>query len=331
MTEPLVTSSSRRKGSLPFKVLTGTKVIDILVQKRHLVLLHSSQTVEQCLEELTREGITAAPVVDLDTGHCLGFLDMLDLVAFALDIAGNEDATDTVSDVVSRFARFGSALCRSVVAKAGGERVKSVGIYDTLDTACMVFASGSHRVGVLGNDGKLTGILTQSDVIAFLYANKKRPDQPSELPSDLLDTPLSKLTATIRSLVAPVIAVNEDENLYKAYQTMVKLKVGGVGVVNSKGILVGNLSAWDLKYMNHRTFISMTEPVKLFLERIRAVSMSDKYFVVGVKLKHTVGQAMDRMVTNRVHRLYVVNDELKPTGVLTIGSLIKLAAGLETA
>lgn len=146
-----------------------------------------------------------------------------------------------------------------------------------------------------------------------------------------MDIKLADLRTAIPSLTAPVVTVKETETLLFAYQELIKSNVHGLGVVDNEGRLSGNLSAWDLKYLKQRSFVPFLEPVKKFLINLRNLHQVGADFVIGIKLKHTIRQCMQRMVTAKVHRLFIVDDDLKPIGVITNSDLIRLFIGLISA
>jgi predicted transcriptional regulator len=63
--------------------------IETVLATRTPIVLHAEESVNQVLEELSKNHITSAPVYDLDTKTPIGFVDTLDLVWCALDIGNS--------------------------------------------------------------------------------------------------------------------------------------------------------------------------------------------------------------------------------------------------
>jgi predicted transcriptional regulator len=68
------------------EVLSSETVDTVIATKSAPIVVHTEQTVNQVLEELAKNKIISAPVLDLHSHKPLGFVDMLDLVWFALDL-----------------------------------------------------------------------------------------------------------------------------------------------------------------------------------------------------------------------------------------------------
>ena len=64
--------------------------VNSAIGTRTPIVLHAEETVNQVLEELSKNHITSAPIYELDTKTPIGFVDTLDLVWFALDIANSD-------------------------------------------------------------------------------------------------------------------------------------------------------------------------------------------------------------------------------------------------
>merc|ERR1719378_1028133 len=90
------------------ELLKETPILSILPPKRTLVALTSSQTIAQCLDVLTQNKLSCAPVRDATSGETLGFLDVLDLTRHVVDVAsaGSDIAHDKIDDALERANRF---------------------------------------------------------------------------------------------------------------------------------------------------------------------------------------------------------------------------------
>ena len=111
-----------------------------------------------------------------------------------------------------------------------------------------------HRIPIVGGDGELVGICSQTDLIHFIRKHKSLFfgvwDQTLEQLAPNQPTPL-----TIRST----------ELLMKAFETIQEKQISAVGVVDAEGTLVGVVSGSDVKMLDnklqdiHKVFLPYNE------------------------------------------------------------------------
>eukprot|EP01108_Squamamoeba_japonica_P003567 TRINITY_DN2874_c0_g1_i1.p2 TRINITY_DN2874_c0_g1~~TRINITY_DN2874_c0_g1_i1.p2 ORF type:complete len:207 (-),score=132.58 TRINITY_DN2874_c0_g1_i1:62-682(-) len=179
-----------------------------------------------------------------------------------------------------------------------------------------------------------------SDIINLIgrgHADIARPDQPLAFPSGLLETTIATLNANgdapfanvgTRELAAGgttadgLLVVHNTERLLRCFASVAS--DGVVGVVDDNGVLVGNVSAWDLKFCNHHSLVSFSLPLLSFLKSVRAKMMAPEDYLVTVKLSSTVGSLLKKFAENHVDRIYVVDDDGKPIGVVSNAELLRV-------
>jgi len=106
---------------------------------------------------------------------------------------------------------------------------------------------------------------------------------------------------------------------------MVHQNVGGVGVTNSSGQLVSNLSLRDLKIINkdEKLFTRLYKTTGEFLDDL--VTLNEKRFknVKTVTVDNTFEDVLDQLYLLDIHRTYIVDEEKKPIGVIGIKDIIR--------
>lgn len=95
----------------------------------------------------------------------------------------------------------------------------------------------AHRILVLGDQGQLINIITQSRIMRLLT-----------LVIDNLQV-CAVPVADLGIAVKQVVSVREDEMACDAFQKMKQNHISAVAVVNARGQLIGNISASDVKVM----------------------------------------------------------------------------------
>lgn len=203
----------------------------------------------------------------------------------------------------------------------------------------------SHRFGFFDQEGKITQIISQSDFIAFLAT------RISEL------GPLSSESILSLNLANQAVeCVEPQTSAIRAMQMMKDKGVSSLGVVNHEGKLIGNFSASDFRSLQSEHFGSLALPLAEFLalsHRTEFVWHSEhptsdaahkfatdpirrgRPHVAGEEVgqalilvapSETFGSLIVKFATNRVHRVYIVDEDEKPVGIVTLTDvLIKVA------
>jgi len=179
-----------------------------------------------------------------------------------------------------------------------------------------LFQKGIHRVAVMNSQGVTENILTQTDVIRFLVS------KISEYPSvfDKMATELNLGTEK------EIISVHKNEKAISALKLINEKKVTAIPVIDDLGRIVGNLSASDLKGRGTTDygdgadpFGTLQLPVLAFLQHGGMT-----IFPVGTCLKSTsFNFLLLKLMAMRVHRLWVVNSENKPTSVISLTDIMQ--------
>jgi CBS domain-containing protein len=187
---------------------------------------------------LSSHKILSAPVVDWKAQRLLGFVDMLDLVSFVLSLY-NADIHQTPLDsnlLFEKSNQFFSKPIKEIIDLSKRNPLCQVLKTSPLWECISLFQRGLHRVVVTNEERKIVGILSQSDVVRFLAGK--------------MDEHYSFFGKTVEELnlgTYSLITVRDTQPTIAALKILYEHKVSAVAVVNKEGILVGNLSASDLK------------------------------------------------------------------------------------
>jgi len=174
----------------------------------------------------------------------------------------------------------------------------------------------SKRVAILDSNGMIENILTQTDVIRFLISKL------SEYPQ-IFDKTVTELNLGEEK---SIISVHKNTKTILALHLLNEKKVSAIAVVDDMGRIVANMSASDLKGRGVTDygdgadpFGTLQLPVLAFLQH---GGMS--IFPVGCCLKTTTFQfLLLKLMTMRVHRLWVVNSENKPISVISLTDIMQ--------
>lgn len=308
------------------------KVCDVIPDEVVLHVVTRNDTIEHALKSLYKHHITSVPVIDLDS-NCLGLLDILDILAYLVKVSVEELESrvtplsrnlkdDDMDMLFERSAKLNCAAVEKGVNLSRRNPFLPCTYRAPLRDVMRVFAHGVHRVPVVKSEEPniVINILTQSATNAFLAKN------PELYLGDLAEKTLTEL-----GLIQgedKIVSVTDDTVAIDAFILMHEQGLSDVAVVNSRGVFQGCLSASDLKLIKDYKFRSLLLPVMDF---VRAVRQEEgrifKNFLVHCSPDTSLAEVIRRLAKELVHRVFVVNDAMKPVGVVSITDISRIVSG----
>jgi len=303
-------------------VLKITLIVSV-AQPRPPIVFHSEQTVEEVMDVMHQNQITSAPVLELSSNKLLGFIDMLDLVWFLLDIVHQGiPKGERMEQLRQKFSKEKNV---KVVNSSNRSECYPLPQNSTLFDAAKLFKQGIHRIPVLNSSGEIVTLFSQSDMVAFLIENEEKL-------GDLWKQPVGKNPYLVHHKVQ---TVSKNKSVIEAYELLFTKGVNSVAVVDDNGVLVGNLSSTDLKGIYGRSFVMLHDKVEDFLrenrlKKFQGVSLKHPHYIATAKPDEAIGVVANRMKDLHVHRLFIVDNDIKPIGVVSLTDVIFLVTEQET-
>ncbi|ETO13276.1 hypothetical protein RFI_24100 [Reticulomyxa filosa] len=184
---------------------------------------------------------------------------------------------------------------------------------DPVISVMRILAKGPHIVAVLSSDGRqLKGILSQGQI--FQQISK----QWIEFKRDVSVQTLRRLGF----IKFPVKQISFQTTAHEAFGLMAKYQLSGLAVVNEEGKLVHNTSATDIKLWL-KASESLEATIEDFLIAVRKDSHSSKeqFPVSSVDEKAGLAKMIAKLRVTKYHRMWIVDDDHKPSGVFAITDL----------
>ncbi|KAG6426042.1 hypothetical protein SASPL_110256 [Salvia splendens] len=343
-------------------MLRETKVSDLITNKKRLVEVPYTASLADTINALMANRILAAPVAappghwigaggsmimesDKHTGvarkHYIGMVTMLDVLAH---IAGNgpEDLDRRMQVPVSSI--IGHCLESLTLWTINTH----TGIADCME----VFSKGIHRalVPVDSQMENIAGVelmesassyhmLTQMDLLRF-FKNHEHDLQP------LLQRPIAQLGA----IVDAVVGVSKKTKVMDAITSMNRAAINAVPILESTGAVnadhteliagkgkkpVGTFSATDLRGCPISVLQSCLQvSVMEFINKLSEIPQHESSGLrnstdelITCRPESRLGEVVDKLVSNHVHRAWVVNESGMLTGVVSLTDIIKVIRG----
>eukprot|EP01118_Nematostelium_gracile_P017451 TRINITY_DN745_c0_g1_i1.p1 TRINITY_DN745_c0_g1~~TRINITY_DN745_c0_g1_i1.p1 ORF type:complete len:335 (-),score=75.45 TRINITY_DN745_c0_g1_i1:148-1152(-) len=304
--------------------LDRTIVENLLEKDFKLISALKEDSVLDVLKLLRNNKITSVPIYDNVHKKWLGLVDTFDLMTVLVFMSDMKPLADMVNRKDTDWYKFFQSE-QKLIAE---EKITAIANSSDRNPWCPVSrlmplhslmdilssTTNLHRVPVVDDQGEVIGLVSQSKVIQFLYKNVERFPNAT--------------TAKVKNYLKPmdVFSITADKTALEAFQLMQSQKVNGLAVVDDEGKLIGSLSASDLKgSLDDNLFDDMYLPIGLYLEKgTPSFDKVQAHSPVSCKLESTVYELLHKLSSVQIHRIFVIDDENKPIGILSLCDIISM-------
>jgi len=308
-------------------VLANATVKQIIQEDPAFVLqwAYEDDTVEKVLTILKEHKISSLPVVERKGDTPVGTIDILDLVTFA--VTKFAIVSTLAQESYDAMQQFNKQQIGALMNISGRDQWHQVSYKKPLsDLLSMLSNPHIHRVAVVNEMSDIVGFVSQSKIIQFFH---KQQDKLEPSLKKLLQDTIEHWLPKDRH---PVVTINMKHFMIDAFKLIWENEVSGVGVVDDNGKLVANISASDLKKL-HISPIGplihdLYQPIKEFLhirgsveDRVKLANFPNPAPLV-VQPNDTMTKVLDDIVKNKVHRVFLVDDQGRASGVISLCDII---------
>eukprot|EP00299_Pterocystis_sp_00344_P009518 c4032_g1_i2.p1 GENE.c4032_g1_i2~~c4032_g1_i2.p1 ORF type:complete len:330 (-),score=59.70 c4032_g1_i2:42-1031(-) len=287
-----------------------------------VVTVGASWNIVHACHELLRNNIMSAPVVvSVVEGHpqFLSMIDSLRVTTFVVSEAQKLQSVDisalpTLLDSMEIFAR----TFVSSIAPADPSPYMNPMTTDNnlLDVLLRMKRNGLRRIPIINaRTGDIENVISQSEVIAQVTVLCNRG-------SLNLSVPLSQLALPSH---AGTWVISENDLLIRAFACMTEQNVSALAVINSLGHIVGMIQSSDIHYLVvHQSLFLRCAKLGLTVQEFLVWKSSTGHgssSAITCTDSATLDAVMAMIVQNKVHRVFVVNNDLRPSGVVSISDI----------
>lgn len=322
--------------------LLATSVRGLLGKRRYVVTLSHSMTVGEALAELRQNDILSAPVTlspsaeDEDSGVFLGQIDLHTILHGVMKDAVDPATKKTLVNweklqaLAQEFSdrKLITVLGDDVSLEYSGSAHQTELTHTLQEVILSGFLGGGadkhnvvHRVCIFNERGRISNIVTQSDIVQFIAKH-----------TDQLDGLDKKTLQELGIVSKPALTVDEDSSVLDAFHKMFEMKHSAFAVVNKDGKLVDSISETDLRGLDLSNIGHLNQNVRTFLRREHLKAAAHKpeaestVSPLACKESWHLDTVLHRLAATRVHRLWVVDDANTPIGVVSLTDIMRLLA-----
>jgi CBS domain-containing protein len=291
--------------------------------RKKLVLVGANQPVERALSRINTHNILSLPVVD-DTnnnGSVIGLLDVLDIIAALSETWENTVRPQRREILFIPIAEIMTKKKRPTYLVSIGTPVHEVikqFNQNGITRAMIVDRSLEKNICIQDKPEEMVvGLLTESDVIRFVAENIMWIKKEKLFQQTLQELNLGKRQP---------ITVDQNIQAFQAFLEIHKNGCEGAAMVDANGKLISHVSASNIKGMTRRNFQLLWRALINFLSRDRKRGWWN--LPVCTTLDTTLETVILQFVSTKVHSMYIVDDEGKPIGEVTLSDIIHQLAAL---
>eukprot|EP00056_Hartaetosiga_gracilis_P003007 m.58835 g.58835 ORF g.58835 m.58835 type:complete len:332 (-) comp11288_c0_seq1:166-1161(-) len=305
-------------------LLASNSLHDVMKAHKDIVALEHNASVEDALRELAENQISSAPVelapsiMDNDSGTYLGILDVASILACLTDDLlqeGEEGKSedDRLEEIVSHSEVFFKRKLITILGKDVALRYRGEGEQSLADVIREGFLGEgnhvAHRIVVFNARGTIVNVVSMSDILRFLNKNVDKL-------GSLADRTMADL-----GCVKSISSVQSDVGTAKLCLKMQKEKLAAVPVVDGNGIFKFSFATSDLKGLTAGKVGLLLQPVSKFVAEMKASHHHD--IDTTCDADTTLRAAMHKMMSQKLHRLYVVDSNKKVIGCLSLSDILR--------
>lgn len=303
--------------------LISTPAETLTPPDRKVFIAQRTDKVTDVWKGLIKHDFLSVPVLQKTKRKYYGFMDVNDIVDFVIRTFESDKLSKDV-DFWNQFEKEEVFSQKTVNDIMKSPRLKKNPFHPvsrgySLFTVMEILSHerGLHRVAIIDDEFNLVNLITQSQIVKFLYENLKQLGGVKDRPISELDIKREK-----------VLCINENEPAVNAFRKMIEENVSGLAVIDDAGKLVENISLRDLKAIQHdgRMFWRLHQTCKNFLQKIRKeLTNPDQRpnHVLALTPTDKFEEVIKMAAIHGVHRVYIVNEEKKPVGVLSLQDILR--------
>jgi len=295
-------------------ILDTRRVVDIVGPTRPLLTLNYEDTIDSALKKLDAAHVFGAIV---HSGPVIvGLIDMKDIVKSLIKFTriGWKDFSNENAKNLSDEARMFTQQVVGAILSPDTHLVRVTRSAPICEAIAKMVSGNVRRLVVVDELGKTVNIITQFDIVKYLYENI------TEFGA-IRNRSVDSLTLG----TGPVICSSLDECAAAVFNFMISKNVRSIGIINGSvednAELVANLSLSDLKGLNEKNFQNLAKNVFEFL---LATHESPKPLISCIG-SSSFEDVLELLIDNKIHRVYVVDKGNHPCSVISLVDILNFA------
>jgi len=308
---------------MSLQLLSNFLVDNLPPRAKHIISAKSSDSIPHVFKVLAENGILSVPVLN-EGGRPIGLVDYVDIVCCVVQLINHTDLLghDFYSILETEYLFKHTYASHITDLSERNPFIPVVQNASLLEAITIMTRHKLNRVPVISNEAKqgeevgahIINLVTQSAILNFISKNL-----------DTLGPWVQKSLKDLGFKEKPVISIDFNKRALDAFQLMAQHRVNGIAVNDEKGHIIANISARDLKEILNKTrmFDDLYISVGEFISKVRQQDFKAVNPSICCTLEESLQHVITKMAAARIHRIYLVNAERKPIGVVSIHDILE--------
>jgi len=317
---------------MSLKSILSNLTIKALVKNKVPILVTFDTKVEKVIDVLRENNIHSVLVTNPNLGkdYVKGFVDVFDLVAWLIHCCKSSESLHP-HNVSKQFFEaenlFKSKQVGDLCDKSDLDLFATVVEEESILRIIGLYALGVHRVGLVNVDGNVNAVVSQIDVLRFIYNNKNLLGghlnrTVSQLPGVMDKISHADKGWTFEMNPSGLVKANSHDWTFYVFEKLLQNKISAVPIVDSLGGLVGTLSVFDVLNLSNGNFNLLLSNV---MEFIQSNSMLDEKPSPIISFVCNPDDTIENLLyifsSSQVHRIWVVGENGEPLSVVSLTDL----------
>jgi len=276
---------------------------DLGLHDQKIFKVSNEDTVSQLITTLRDNNILGTLVWSKNFDTDFGFVDLLDVIALLHEHSGliftqpesfSKNFFQTQVENLPNFSEINPTFLMD------GNVSISVAIRKMV-------LSHLHRVGITNQDKKVHNLITQSTILLFIYRNI---DDLHPKPNSSIEE-LGLVKRHIKHAKMTDITIN-------AYCKLSSMKISALAVVDEKKKLQYELSVESIRYLTTQNYMDLTLEIQEYMKKVK------QQVALFVSPKTTLRSLLEIMTANKLHRLWICENDGHVVGVVTLSDVLNV-------
>ena len=310
--------------------LLSTSIVAPLVSSGAPITIPATASVTEACATLAEHQISSAPVYDPMDHAFKGLVDFRDLCALLVKAVDqnnmNLDKLIEVEQFLKLGGNIGLAPAKWAADLSMQNPLRGVKLQDSLVNVVgnEFIKNQVHRVCVFDQDGAFVGMLSQSDIVKFVFEHIEQTKLDQVWGKNISELGIARKRNAI--------TIDGSKSVKEAIELMNSEKVSSVGLIDEEvdGKLVGTFSISDIKYLlkvNKLEYLNAScadyiSSVRQF-QSLQEHHGKDVFPVFSVHENTKLADVVAKLVATHTHRMFVT-EHGKAIGVVTLADVLEV-------
>jgi len=280
-----------------------------------IIMLRADSSVPYAFKILIKNNIYSAPVFDTFNCKYAGFLDLVDIITFIVQIFKETEVLgEDFFTLLEQETRFSIESTDKIVDLSKRNPFFPMKTNEPISKAMKLLGQGGiHKLPIMEHKA-IVGLLSQSTVIDFLAKHIK------EL-GPVVETHIRQFDRVLK----PVICVKADDRAIEGFKLMAQHRISSVGVLDSDGSLLTVLSAKDIRVVEpDALFTKLYKSSVEFVLNSRKKEINATAPAIWCHMDDTLENVILKLAITKIHRIFIVDENRKPLGIISLGDIFSI-------